>query len=515
MTITIYSLAYLASLSGLVLWFFFQENRQLSKLLSATFLIAFGIYAVSLGFAPGDIGVKLWVLFRDLMVLGVASQIFMWVKRSQWSFFALLLFTYGLYFVFYQDYMERSFSNISSALVIDSKDNSPLGEDSELLIELSSRKAVEAVNKYLSENGFKHALKLAFEMNPDETTSLDEYFVLDLVGEKLKNLDKTIEQISQIPGVSYVETNEKVFIEPSESTELSPNKLSYTNDPELRNQWSYLPMEIEQVHQLLSPIKPPSGPAKVAILDTGVEAGHEDLSGVYFSTNAASDKDIMGHGTHCAGIVAAISNNGIGVSSMDPNQSFIRITSIRVFNSFGGATQQAVIQGMIKAADSGVDVISMSLGGLSNDQRHKAYNDAVKYCSKKNVIIVVAAGNSNADAKNYCPANAKGVIAVGSIAPGLEKANYSNTVDGLEMGISAPGSNILSTYPKNEYKSLNGTSMACPQVAGLIGIMRAINPELTTKEAYKIIESTAKKDKDLEKVGYMIQPLNALKKVVD
>jgi len=315
--------------------------------------------------------------------------------------------------------------------------------------------------------------------------------------------------------VVHSEINELIKFSPIETDVLPSGRMDFTDDPELKGQWSYNPMEIEKVHQLLSKITPPNGPAKIAIVDTGVDATHEDLQDVYFSLDRRSDTDDIGHGTHCAGIAAAISNNGKGVSSMSPNNKFVKVTSIKVFGSFGGATQQAVIKGMLKAADAGMSVISMSLGGISNDARQKAYNDAVKYCNRKNAIVVVAAGNSNADAKNYSPANSKGVIAVGSIAPGLKRASYSNSVDHLDMGISAPGSNILSTYPRSTYKSMNGTSMACPQVAGLLGIMKSIQPKLTTKEAYKLLKESGLKGPEFEKVGPMIQPFAVLNNLID
>ena len=344
---------------------------------------------------------------------------------------------------------------------------------------------------------------------------MDEYVSIDFSGAALNQLESIQNKIKTLDYVVHTEVNELIQFSPIEADIEPKRRMDFTNDPELNGQWAYDPMEIEKVHQLLANITPPKGPAKIAILDTGIDASHEDLKDVYFSLDTKYDSDAMGHGTHCAGIAAAISNNGKGVSSMAPNNKFVRVTSIKVFGNFGGATQKAVINGMLKAADSGIAVISMSLGGVSTDTRQKAYNDAVKYCNKKNAIVVVAAGNSNADAKNYSPANSKGVIAVGAIAPGLKKAKYSNTVDNLSMGISAPGSNILSTFPKSTYKSLNGTSMACPQVAGIIGIMKSIQPNLNTKDVYKLLKDTGIKSAEFEKVGTMIQPFAVLQNIVD
>ncbi len=514
MVLSIYSIAYLLSLTGLVLWFFFQKDRKLSKLMSTLFLGSFVVYAFSLAFSPGEFGGKLWILFRDLMVLGAASQIFIWVGRSKWTFFALLFMTYGSYFAFYQDYQKSSLESI--AIPSETLDNA-VGFDNkaEFLVELRDKNDIDRLRDYLENQKWNARIKQAFELEDQNNSNLDEYVSIDFSGNALDQLSKIQTEINNLDFVIHSEINELIKFSPDESEIEPKRKMDFSNDPELQGQWAYDPMDIEKVHQLLAKITPPKGPANIAIIDTGVDASHEDLKDVYYSIDSNSDKDAMGHGTHCAGIAAAVSNNGLGVSSMSPTNKFIRVTSIKVFGNFGGATQEAVINGMLKAADAGVAVISMSLGGISSDARQKAYNDAVKYCNKKNAIVVVAAGNSNTDAKNYSPANSKGVIAVGAIAPGLVKANYSNTVDNLQMGISAPGSNILSTYPKSTYKSLNGTSMACPQVAGLLGIMKSLQPDLNTKEAYKLLKTTGKKGTEFEKVGSMIQPFNVIKSIVD
>src|SRR5690606_20868660 len=110
----------------------------------------------------------------------------------------------------------------------------------------------------------------------------------------------------------------------------------------------------------------------IAIIDSGVDALHEDLTLQFHSSGADHDKDPLGHGTHCAGIAAAISNNGKGIASLTPDGSYMEVTSIRVMNAMGIGNQQSTIQGMIKAADLGADVISMSLGSISTDSRQKA-----------------------------------------------------------------------------------------------------------------------------------------------
>ena len=236
----------------------------------------------------------------------------------------------------------------------------------------------------------------------------------------------------------------------------------------------------------------------------------EDIRKKYRSTAKKHDDDPQGHGTHCAGIAAAVSNNGKGIASYAPNNDFVELTSIKVLNSFGGGTQGSIINGILAAADAGADVISMSLGGRSNPSRQRAYSKAVAYANDKGAIVVVAAGNSNMNAKNYAPANAKGVIAVSATDINNNRASFSNTVQDVGMGIAAPGVNIYSTTPNNEYKSFNGTSMAAPHVAGLIGMMKAIFPEIKTKDAHFILDKTGKNTNESKRTGKLIQPVAAI-----
>jgi thermitase len=163
----------------------------------------------------------------------------------------------------------------------------------------------------------------------------------------------------------------------------------------------------------------------------------------------------------------------------------------------------------------GADVISMSLGGISSDSRQKAYEEAVKYCNAKGAIVVAAAGNSSTNAKNYAPANANGIIAVSAIGLDQKKASFSNTVSDLKYGIAAPGVQIMSTFPNQQYKELDGTSMATPMVSGLVGLLKAFRPELNTQEVYKILYETGKPISDGKSTGRLIQAADALERVLD
>jgi len=210
-----------------------------------------------------------------------------------------------------------------------------------------------------------------------------------------------------------------------------------------------------------------------------------------------------------------VSNNRVGIASLIPDSSFVRVTSIKVLNASGMGNQQAAIQGIIQAADMGADVISLSLGSPSSDLRQKAYSEAVKYANAKGAIVVAAAGNSNSNSKNYSPANAKGIIAVSALDVNQSKAPFSNTVQDIGFAVAAPGVKIMSTYPNLQYKEMNGTSMATPMVAGLIGLMKSFNPALTTADVYQILNETGKNTPDSKTTGKMIQAADALERVLD
>jgi thermitase len=174
-----------------------------------------------------------------------------------------------------------------------------------------------------------------------------------------------------------------------------------------------------------------------------------------------------------------------------PPSSPIKVGGIKVLNSFGFGTQEQIIKGMIEAVDKGASVISLSLGAITNESKEKAYSEAVDYATKHNVIVVVAAGNSSADASNYSPANTNGVITVSSNNFKKSKSKFANHLDNIKMGIYAPGEDILSCLPKDKYKAQSGTSMAAPYVAGFTALLKYFDPEMTAEEVYHILSSTS------------------------
>lgn len=216
----------------------------------------------------------------------------------------------------------------------------------------------------------------------------------------------------------------------------------------------------------------------IAIVDTGVSLTHEDLAGRIDQKRAFNAEspgglvdDSDGHGTHCAGIAAASASNGVGVSGVCPECTIVPIKA----SSF---QSDVVARAVRYAADVGVQVISMSF----RNPPSKIFYEALDYPAAKGVILVASGGNFNefTEATTLLPRGHPSVIVVSATTRFGEKAYYSNF--GPRMDISAPGgdgdgsfSGILSTWKTDgEYRSLSGTSMAAPFVAGAIGLYLSV-----------------------------------------
>ena len=252
----------------------------------------------------------------------------------------------------------------------------------------------------------------------------------------------------------------------------------------------------------------------VAIVDTGVDGKHEDLKSVMGKTQGKKgDRDVQGHGTHCAGLAGAATNNKTGIASLNWEGKFIEVRGYKGLNDNGTGSMWQVARAITQAAEDEADVISLSLG--SYGKAPKVQRDAIAYALKQGCIVVAAAGNSYGDdAKNHAPCNIKGVIAVSAVAKDMSRSFFSNINTSLDMPIAAPGTNVYSTFPDGEYKFLNGTSMATPIVSGMLGIVRAYQPEISATEAYKLINDAAQTVKASDEVGKVVDPLATIQELV-
>lgn len=219
---------------------------------------------------------------------------------------------------------------------------------------------------------------------------------------------------------------------------------------------------------------------KVAIIDTGIDQDHADLvdnlkGGVNFVSKSPAKpadpnhwNDDNGHGTHVAGIVAAVDNE-IGVIGVAPEA---HLYAVKVLNNRGSGYTSDVIAGIDWAVNNGMQVVNMSLGSASDVQ---ALHDAVDAAYAAGVVLVAAAGNSgDGDGSTnevVYPAKYSSVIAVAATASDDSTPTWSS--EGAEVELAAPGVSIRSTWNDGLYNTISGTSMATPHAAGTVALVLA------------------------------------------
>lgn len=214
----------------------------------------------------------------------------------------------------------------------------------------------------------------------------------------------------------------------------------------------------------------------------------------YGNNNVKPVKPSESHGTHVAGIIAAVRNNGKGANGVANN---VKIMSIRAVPN-GDEYDKDVALAIRYAADNGARVINTSFG--KHYSPHSDWvREAIVYAASKDVLIVNAAGNEalDLDTKDVYPNDAIGTgteiadnfISVGSLDPkyGSGMVSGFSNYGKINVDIFAPGGDIYSTIPDNDYKSLGGTSMASPGVAGIAALIRSYYPKLTAPQVKKAI----------------------------
>ena len=324
---------------------------------------------------------------------------------------------------------------------------------------------------------------------------------------KKVNVHQAVEKFAALEEVEFAEPNYIAYAL-STGEEVAGN--DKTDDPLSTEQWGHGQLKLN----FLWKQKPITDKRPViAILDTGIDIEHpdlkdniwtneaelngaddedddangfaDDLHGWDFVNQTARIGDWNGHGTHCAGIAAAVGENKIGITGANPDALIMPIT---VMQSDGTGDIATIIKGIDYAAANGADVISMSIGGYGYSMAEeqalaKAYATAV---------LVAAAGNDGHDmCGHHCILDAPMFPAAFTFVLGVEAgtqdgglaafSNYDcngpifslfNEEQLYNYELRAPGVGIMSTYPGGKYKKLNGTSMACPYVAG--GISRLL-----------------------------------------
>ena len=215
-------------------------------------------------------------------------------------------------------------------------------------------------------------------------------------------------------------------------------------------------------------------------LDANLDAGRTMFG--FIDSAGVIDVDVAGHGSHVAGIIAAVADNAIGGSGVAPQS---RILPIRVLDSLGSGDSKDVSKAVRFAVDSGVRVINLSLGGSTESTSLTA---AIQYAVDRNVLVVAAAGNGAADSTPKWPGASDLTIAVTAV----DRYNSVTSFDqrGDYIDIAAPGSSILSTA-SNDYKIQSGTSMAAAFVSGAAALLFAAQPSITALQVRDVLQRTA------------------------
>jgi subtilisin family serine protease len=294
---------------------------------------------------------------------------------------------------------------------------------------------------------------------------------------------KTLERVASSPGIEFVEQMPARWLAASPAANPSRNR-----------QWGLRAVRwFEAAH-------PDAGGVTSAVLDSGIDEGHPELSGAIdrHERRGLSARDIIGHGTHVAGIIAAATSDSAGITGVancrlaiwkvfpdEPTQGDFYVDGTRYLR----ALNEVIV--------AGAKVLNLSLGGTARSQTEQLLFNRLE---RFGVTVVAAMGNDfeRGNPIEY-PAGYDTILAVGSIAENDQRSPFSNT--GRQIGLVAPGSNVLSTLPRTRsdyradtnYAAWSGTSMATPHVAGAAASIIAKHADWSATDVKEHLRSTAAK----------------------
>ena len=290
-----------------------------------------------------------------------------------------------------------------------------------------------------------------------------------------------IDALSKNPNVKYIQPDYVVQVDPIQpSGDVQPLA-------------QVLPWGVDRIDAELAWATSTGAGVKVAIVDTGIDMDHPDLvANIKGGFNAIAPRgryddpnnfdDDHGHGSHCAGIVAAV-NNDIGVVGVAPDAW---LYGVKVLGKGGTGKTSDCIEGIQWCADNGMDVISMSWGSSTYDQ---AINDACEAAWNAGCVLVSSAGNSGVESPDGYPSAYPSVMAISATDSSDNMASFSNY--GAEIELAAPGVSVYSCYKEGGYVTMSGTSMSCPHVSGVAALILAAYPSYTNEQVRQTLWNTA------------------------
>ncbi len=346
----------------------------------------------------------------------------------------------------------------------------------------SAKRLFDAEEKFNAQNESKAAIfsekgfSEVYDALEESEKSLYRIWYIDVADDT--DVNEVLEEIRNDPNVEFAEIDEL-------------NTLYYTpNDPLYPQLYGLKLMDSECAWNTSK-----GEDIIIAVLDTGVNYKHPDIAnnmwqdtngnyGYDFSDDDSDPIDYHGHGTHCAGTIAATGNNNKGIIGVAPKA---KIMAVKIFPN---AFDSKIAKALKYAVDNGAKILSNSWGPRNRRASAPVLEAAVRYVHSKGGVCVFAAGNSNDDTQYYSPANMKETITVGASDSNDERAsfsNYGNTVD-----IAAPGVSILSLRHNNSgYRTMSGTSMACPHIAGAVALLLKKTPHLSYNQILNQLKTTS------------------------
>jgi predicted outer membrane repeat protein len=302
--------------------------------------------------------------------------------------------------------------------------------------------------------------------------------------------------VTIIPNLNTIVVDKPVNVQLPENPTLTTPEMDYyavalhdgvhpetPNDPRLPQQWGYSVTRAVDGWLHLDLSQPA---IVVAVVDSGIcqhtELQGRIIDGYDFVEGDNLPQDEYGHGCSVAGIIAATTNDGIGIAGIAPNTV---IMPLRVLDANGIGRYSDVASAIVYAVDNGAQIINLSLGGSAAST---VLESAVQYAVDHNVQVIAAAGNSGVEGALY-PAAYAPVIAVGSVDANLQRSSFSNY--GAQVDTYAPGRDIVTLSMDGAYRYVTGTSFAAPHVAGIAAIEMAFGRQLVTNGGIATVGGSA------------------------